>query len=342
MLESVGKALNELDQNDLSLSKVMPRVIQIAKRSQDPFNYLLFILVNEANKRISESLELQVKEMALKNHRNEEEAKEIRNKAVRKSIILKRIDSIYDFKTKKFLDDQVIAYSIVELEEEIISLRDRLNRNSTLEGLHTLDAFYFRENEEQLKSILGNFLNAYKKVYARIKEYVRTYLVNIEDGLSSSKVITKKEVESKMNKNVFIIHGHNEAKWRELSHLLSSEFNAIPIVLSEQANLGGSTIIEKFEKYANECSYAFAIFTPDDTINKDGESFLQARPNVIFELGWFYGKLGRERVCLILQEADNMKIYSDLDGVMQLRFRNSIDELFRPIREELRSAGLYE
>lgn len=340
MLESVEKLLDELEENELSLSKVMPRIIQIAKRLKDPFHYLLFILVNDANKRISESLELQVKEMALKNQNTEEEAKEIKSKAVRKSINLKRVDSIYDIKTKRLLDDQVVAYSLVELEEEIKSLRERLSRSSTLEGLHTLDAFYFKENEEQSQLILRNFMDAYRKVYATIKVYVRTYLVDIEDLLSTSELIIKKETI--MNKKVFIIHGHNEAKWRELTHLLSSEFEVKPIVLSEQGNIGGSTIIEKFERYANECSYAFAIFTPDDTINNKGETFLQARPNAIFELGWFYGKLGREKVCLILQEADNMKIHSDLDGVMQLRFRNNIDELFRPIRNELRSAGLIE
>jgi hypothetical protein len=54
--------------------------------------------------------------------------------------------------------------------------------------------------------------------------------------------------------NIFIIHGRNEAKWRELKDILQSQFRLNPIVLLEQADEGSITVIEKFERHAQTCS----------------------------------------------------------------------------------------
>ena len=67
-------------------------------------------------------------------------------------------------------------------------------------------------------------------------------------------------------KNVFVIHGRDEGKWRELKDILRDTFGLNPIILGEQPDAGCSTVIEKFEHYAKNCSYAVAIFTPDDEV----------------------------------------------------------------------------
>jgi hypothetical protein len=66
-------------------------------------------------------------------------------------------------------------------------------------------------------------------------------------------------------KKVFVIHGHDEAKRRELRALLSDRLGLRPVILSEQPDAGCSTLIEKFEFYAPTCSYAIALFTPDES-----------------------------------------------------------------------------
>ncbi|MGL3210945.1 TIR domain-containing protein [Bradyrhizobium sp. BR 1433] len=139
-------------------------------------------------------------------------------------------------------------------------------------------------------------------------------------------------------KKVFIIHGHDEAKRRELESLLSNEFNLTPIVLALQPNTGANTIIEKFEEHASQCSFAFALFTPDDQVTVAGETLVQARPNVIWELGWFCGRLGRRSVMLILKEGTN--VFSDFSGILQHRFRNDVAERFVDIQRDLRAAGV--
>jgi predicted nucleotide-binding protein len=112
-----------------------------------------------------------------------------------------------------------------------------------------------------------------------------------------------------------------------------------PIVLLDQPDQG-LTIIEKFEKYAANCSYAFALFTPDDIVTKGDNQYFQARPNVIFELGWFYASLGRSRVCILDQASEQSRIFSDLQGVLRMQFNENISEKYMEIERELKTLGI--
>jgi len=140
--------------------------------------------------------------------------------------------------------------------------------------------------------------------------------------------------------NIFIIHGKNEAKWRELKDILREEFRLNPIVLNEQPDEGCTTVIEKFEHYANQCSYAIAVFTPDDEVTDGQEAHLQARPNVIYELGWFCGRSGREGAMLLLKEGTS--IFSDFGGIIQKRFQDDIRENLAEIKRDLIACGILD
>ena len=138
--------------------------------------------------------------------------------------------------------------------------------------------------------------------------------------------------------NIFIIHGRDEAKWRELKDIVKSEFRLNPIVLTEQPDAGCKTIIEKFEKYAQTCTYAIAVFTPDDQVRSGEDVYLQSRPNVIYELGWFCGALGRGGAMLLLKEGT--ELFSDFGGIIQKRFRTQIAERVIEVRRDLEAAGI--
>jgi predicted nucleotide-binding protein len=138
---------------------------------------------------------------------------------------------------------------------------------------------------------------------------------------------------------VFVIHGRDEAKWRELKDVLRDKFELAPIVLEEQPDAGCSTVVEKFERYAPECTYAIAIFTPDDEVSgPSGERYVQARPNVLYELGWFCGRLGRERVMLLLKEGTSL--FSDFGGIIRKEFRTNVREKIGEIEQDLAVAGI--
>jgi predicted nucleotide-binding protein len=153
------------------------------------------------------------------------------------------------------------------------------------------------------------------------------------------RLVRRKAEESlRQRENVFVIHGRDEAKWRELKDMIQSEFRLNPIVLLEQPDAGCKTVIEKFEHYAQTCSYAIAVFTPDDEVTSGAETYLQARPNVIYELGWFCGRLGRGNVMLLLKEGTSM--FSDFGGIIQKRFTHNVIEKVVEIRRDLEACGV--
>jgi len=156
----------------------------------------------------------------------------------------------------------------------------------------------------------------------------------------SPDLLTRQQTQKALRhrENVFIIHGRDEAKWRELKDIVKSKFRLNPIVLMEQPDSGCKTVIEKFERYAETCTYAIAVFTPDDQVESGTESYLQARPNVIYELGWFCGKLDRSRAMLLLKEGT--ELFSDFGGIIQKRFRTNVSECTLAIRRDLEAASV--
>ena len=112
---------------------------------------------------------------------------------------------------------------------------------------------------------------------------------------------------------IFIIHGHDGELKESVARLIEKQ-GIQAIILSEMTNTG-KTIIEKFEENS-DVGAAIALFTSDDVGGKadDKNPRQRARQNVIFECGYFMGKLGRDRV-IILSEP-NVEMPSDLDGVV--------------------------
>lgn len=115
-------------------------------------------------------------------------------------------------------------------------------------------------------------------------------------------------------RRVFVVHGHDEAAKEAVARFLS-KLGLEPVILHEQPNQG-RTVIEKFEGHA-DVDFAVVLLTPDDVgraAGSSGEAKPRARQNVIFELGYFIGRLGRSRVCAL--HKGNVEILSDYDGVI--------------------------
>ena len=138
---------------------------------------------------------------------------------------------------------------------------------------------------------------------------------------------------------IFVVHGHAEDKWRELDDLIENQLGLKGriVVLKEEASKS-QTVIAKFEEYAKQCCYCLALVTPDDEVKSRKSSYRQARPNVLFEIGWFYGRFGPRRVCILQQSGT--AVPSDLGGVVTLEFQEKISEIYLPIKQELEAAGV--
>lgn len=142
---------------------------------------------------------------------------------------------------------------------------------------------------------------------------------------------------SEPSSDIFIIHGHDEENRSRLKDLLHDEWDLPSIILAKKPGKG-RTLIEKFEQEAQSAIYAFAILTPDDVVSSKDKKYPQPRPNVIFELGWFCGRLHRGKVCILLRKGT--KIHSDLAGISYIEFVESILEKEGEIKKELLAANI--
>jgi hypothetical protein len=119
------------------------------------------------------------------------------------------------------------------------------------------------------------------------------------------------------SKRVFLVHGRNEGIREKVARFLE-KLGLEPIILHEQPNKG-RTVIEKFTDYSN-VFYAVVLLTADDIGGVAGtpveDLVSRARQNVIFELGFFLGRLGREKVCALYEQG--VDILSDYAGVLYI------------------------
>lgn len=134
---------------------------------------------------------------------------------------------------------------------------------------------------------------------------------------------------------VFIIHGHNTSVKEGVARFLE-QLGLEPVILHEQPNRG-ATIIEKFETHS-DVAFAIALLTGDDEGRQLGGEFKRrARQNVLFEFGFFIGRLGRTRVCALVEEG--LEIPSDYRGVVYIPADPAGNWKLELLRE-LKAAGL--
>lgn len=217
----------------------------------------------------------------------------------------------------------------------------------------------FDYNKIEAIDLYIEWYNASKKLFARYftkdNEYFMRfcnvdnnnngYVLNgIFKNISSDfEVLIDKIQNDKLNNTmnsfsnkIFIIHGSDDGLKNNVARIVA-ECGLKAIILSEQPS-SGMTIIEKFEKHS-EAGFAIAILSSDDygfRIGKEGEKMTRARQNVIFELGFFIGKLGRDRIFIVCADK-NIETPSDING-MYFEYSNE-KALKISICKELKNAG---
>jgi predicted nucleotide-binding protein len=150
------------------------------------------------------------------------------------------------------------------------------------------------------------------RALALLKQAIRSFEEKLSD-LGDAPAIDTGQRQQTLSSDVFVVHGHDEAVKKEVA-LVIERAGLNPIILHEQAN-SGRTIIEKFEHHGGAAGFAVILITPDD-VGGPSPSKLRprARQNVIGELFWFAGKLGRNRVCALRK--GEVEMPSDFAGVV--------------------------
>jgi predicted nucleotide-binding protein len=115
---------------------------------------------------------------------------------------------------------------------------------------------------------------------------------------------------------VFVVHGHDGAPKAEVARFIE-KLGLEAIILHERPNKG-RPLITKFREEAAGVGFAVVLMTPDDLgkAEKAVDLNLRARQNVVFELGFFIGKLGPENVAALVK--GDIELPSDFDGVVYI------------------------
>lgn len=156
-----------------------------------------------------------------------------------------------------------------------------------------------------------------------------------EEAANHIELVEITTVGSKLTgKKVFIGHGQSLV-WMVLKEYLNKdkelvcdEYNMVPVA--------GLHRIERLEQMLNDAAMAFLVMTGEDE-TQDGK--MNARLNVIHEVGLFQGKLGFTRAIILLEKGCDE--FSNITGLEQIRFsKGNIKSAFYEVEGVLKREGL--
>lgn len=90
-----------------------------------------------------------------------------------------------------------------------------------------------------------------------------------------------------------------------------------PVILHQQSN-GGQVLIEKLEEHGTSAGFAVVLLTGDDLGRPQELATEDERPrprqNVVFEMGFFFGLIGRHKVAVLYEPG--VELPSDINGLV--------------------------
>lgn len=146
-----------------------------------------------------------------------------------------------------------------------------------------------------------------------------------------------------MKKKIFIGSSSEEHETaKKVKRLLKNDFE----VVIWDDNLWDKSVFKLNSNFLNDLlkaplkfDFGILIGTPDDKVIVRKKTYLQARDNILFELGLFIGKLGLKRTCFLVDE--RVKNLSDLDGIFISRFNSeNLEDKIEEIRDHFLLANL--
>ncbi|MFH1493363.1 MAG: nucleotide-binding protein [Pseudomonadota bacterium] len=132
-------------------------------------------------------------------------------------------------------------------------------------------------------------------------------------------------------RRVFISHGR-APDWREVQAFIEKDVVLPTLELAQEPNQG-RTILAKLWESSRQCDSAVIVMTGDDL---DAAGQARARENVIHEIGFFQGKYGLDRVCLLHEEG--VSIPSNIQGLVYTPFpKGMVSASFGVLSRELKA-----
>ena len=162
------------------------------------------------------------------------------------------------------------------------------------------------------RRLLELFQNNVDTEIATLESVLERLTLYAEPVARSQSSASNRALVQRSSQKIFVVHGHDEGPREAVARFIQA-LGFQPIILHERAN-EGRTVIEKVEAHG-DVGFAVVVLTPDDEgCAKGGMPEPRARQNVLLELGYFIGRLGRNRVCAL--KRGELEIPSDFGGVV--------------------------
>ena len=142
------------------------------------------------------------------------------------------------------------------------------------------------------------------------------------------------------NRKVFVVYGHDKDSRIQLEAMLR-RWDLEPIIIDQLVS-SGNTIIEKLEEYTKDVYFGIVLATPDDVgYPRDNEDIkkYRVRQNVVLELGMLLSLVGRSKIAILLSQAEDMERPSDIEGLIYIPFKDSVEETTISLAKELKRNG---
>ena len=162
-------------------------------------------------------------------------------------------------------------------------------------------------------------------------------------GKNSEKItalLSGTTASSIQNRKVFVVYGHDNNARTQLEAMLR-RWDLEPLIL-DQLISSGQTIIEKLEEYTQQANFGIVLATPDDIgypKNDESKKQYRVRQNVVLELGMLLSRIGREKVAILLSQAEDMEKPSDIDGLIYIPFKDNVEETKLSLAKEMQNNG---
>lgn len=225
----------------------------------------------------------------------------------------------------------------LDVDEQTLSVFMRPGYEFHAEQLNKADTK--RVVKDAVQEVTGFSLEPVASVLStdpRDNEALRQYESNYGPVYHLADSHATAEVASK----VFVVHGRS-VQWRESLARVLTQLGVEHVIVGEESS-AGQTLIEKVESHAQKSTFAVALLTGDDvgalTEQLGGPEGLEsrARQNVILELGFLMGRLGRSKTAILYE--DGVSLPSDIQGMVYIKL-DSAGAWQYQLARELRKAG---
>ncbi|MGR3309833.1 MAG: TIR domain-containing protein [Candidatus Brocadiales bacterium] len=203
-----------------------------------------------------------------------------------------------------------------------------------------LSAFRYANHNEQIWDGMsdGKAQDIFIERLCKRRELLKGFIEQL--GIEEPGEVSTEDagVELRGNKIFFAYAIKRKNLVLELARHVEQEYGLKTKLMAEEPH-GGRSLTEKFEDMVNECGFGVFVLTADDVYTTStGKREKYARQNVILELGYFWGRLGRRKQIAVLVE-EGVEIPTDIKALGWIQITGDLGQTKLELTKELKDAG---